>query len=82
MELCHSPARAASPTFLQSISTWSSWQKGHCCEVVTCIVTILLLIMQMREAVIVKFLNNNQRIFNTAKLVESGDPRFGSKWGK
>ena len=26
------------------------------------IVSILLLIMQMREAVIVKFLNNNQRI--------------------
>ena len=75
MELCHSPARAASQTFLQSYQLGSSWQEGHCCcEGVTFIVSILLIIMQVREAVNVKFFNNNQRIFTTAKLVESGDP--------
>ena len=29
--------------------------------------------MQVREAVNVKFFNNNQRIFTTAKIVESGE---------
>ena len=77
MELCHSPARAASPTFLQSYQLGSSWQEGHCCcEGVTFIVSILLIIMQVREAVNVKFFNNSQRIFTTAELVESEDPLF------